>query len=142
MGTEKLSPIQIEIYNVFRQMKEKVSFTEFILAKKIRENNKLEGKKKAGISLSDLLNVIDCLNEEEIFYSIHINSVNEILLKKEQGINELPLEAKQRRQKSEKSMSILTSGDLSGSKAGSRKLGKGHEKRNERKKMSIYGEYD
>ena len=48
------------------------------------------------------------LEEKQIFYSIHINSVNEILLKKESESRELDIEAKRRRQSSEKSMSIPT----------------------------------
>lgn len=142
MEIENLNPVQVEIYKAIKQMAEKATFTEFQLAKKIRENTKFEGKKKAGISLTDILEVVDVLNSEEIFYSIHVNSVNECLLKKETGIVELSLEAKQRRQKSEKSMEIFTSGDFSGKKGKSGKSKIGKEKRNERKKMSIYEDYD
>lgn len=137
-----MTPIQEEIYKAIKQLSEKASFTEFQLAKKIRENTKFEGKKKAGISLADILEVVDTLNSEEIFFSIHVNSVNECLLKKENRIVELPLEAKQRRQKSEKSMEIFTSGDFSGKKGKSGKSKIVKEKRSERKKMSIYENYD
>lgn len=138
---EALSPIQKEIYKAIKQMSERTSFTEFHIAKKIRENTKFDGKKKAGLGLGDLLKVIDCLNEEGLYYSIHINSVNECLLKKEEAVTELALEAKQRRQKSEKSMSIFTSGDVSGGKSKSGK-NSGHEKRSDRKKLSIYENYE
>lgn len=142
---ENLSPVQNEIYNAMKQMSEKASFTEFQLAKKIRENTKFDGKKKAGLSINDLLAAIEVLNSEGIFYSIHVNSVNECLLRKENEASELALEAKQRRQKSEKSMVIFTSGDFVNNKSNSGKggkSGKGPEKRNQRRKLSIYGDYE
>lgn len=139
---ETLNPIQKEIYKAVKQMSERVSFTEFHIAKKIRENTKFDGKKKAGLALADMLKVFECLNEEGVFYSIHVNSVNEILIKKETEAVELPLEAKQRRQKSEKSMSIFTSGDVSAGKSKTGKSGNSHEKRSDRKKLSIYDNYD
>jgi len=143
-NTENLTPVQQEIYKAMTQMSEKASFTGFVVAKKIRENTKFDGKKKAGLSLGDLLTVIDVLAGDGIFYSVHVNSVNECLIKKETEAKELPLEAKQRRQKSEKSMVIFTSGDFAGDKAKSKKSGKpkGDFKRNDRKKLSVYDRYD
>ncbi|MCQ2592637.1 MAG: hypothetical protein MJ188_07610 [Treponema sp.] len=140
-----LNTIQEEIYKAIKQMGEKTSFTEFHIAKKIRENAKLDGKKKAGIALADLMLVIECLGNEQNYYSIHINSVNECLIKKEDKVVELPLEAKQRRQKSEKSMLIITNGDISNANKYAEKApksGKKQQKRNERKKMSIYEDYN
>ena len=137
---ENLTPIQKEIYKAIKQMSEKAQFTEFSLAKKIRENTKFEGKKKAGLSLNDLIICLDVLKSEEIFYSIHINSVNECLLRKESAFSELALEAKQRRQKSEKSMSIFTSGDITNGKKNS--SNNKPKKRSERQKLSIYEDYE
>lgn len=137
---ENLSPVQGEIYKAIEQMKEKSTFTEFVLAKKIRENAKITGKKKAGIGLSDLQIVLESLSEEKIFYSIHINSVNEILLKKEDSFVELPAEQKHRRQASEKSMSIFTNSDVNAAGSGKNPGGKkqnGQKKRSERKSMNI-----
>lgn len=129
----ELNKIQEEIYKAIKQMSEKAQFTEFQLAKKIRENTKFEGKKKAGIALDDVLVALECLKDESLFYSIHINQVNECLFKKEEeDKGDLQLEAKQRRHKSEKSMSILTSGDFT-DKSG----GKSHEKRNNRQKLNV-----
>lgn len=142
MASQNFTPIQKEIYNAIKQMSEKASFTEYNLAKKVRENTKLQGKKKGGIGLADLLTVVNALSLEGIFYSIHINQVNECLLRKETEACELALESKQRRQKSEKSMEIITSGDISGDKSKSTKSKKSFEKRSDRKKMSIYGNYD
>lgn len=133
-----LKPVQAEIYKAISQMKEKASFTEFQIVKKIRENTKFDGKKKAGLSLDDMLIAWECLRNEGVYYSIHINSVNECLFKKEdEDKGELQLEAKQRRRKSEKSMTILTSGDFtSGAGKGGKSAGKNHEKRNNRQKLS------
>lgn len=133
-----LTPIQTEILKAFNQMPEKTSFTEFILAKKVRENIKLDSKKKAGISLNDILTVTEELQNQNIFYSIHINSVNEILIKKENAPFEIPLEAKRRRQASEKSMSILTTGDLNSGGSKKTKI----KKRNETKKININSNFE
>lgn len=136
-----MTPIQIEIEKALEQLSEKATFTEAILAKKIRENNKIDGKKKAGIALLDLQTAICSLEEKQIFYSIHITSVNEILLKKETAATELEIEAKRRRQSSEKSMTILTSGDLkaSGGKSGN---GKKNQKRSDRKSIRVNDDFD
>lgn len=136
-----MTPIQIEIEKALEQLSEKATFTEAILAKKIRENNKIDGKKKAGIALLDLQTAICALEEKQIFYSIHITSVNEILLKKESATTELEIEAKRRRQSSEKSMTILTSGDLkaSGGKSGN---GKKNQKRSDRKSIRVNDDFD
>lgn len=135
-----MTPIQEEIYKAIKQMSEKVQFTEAVIGKKVRENTKLEGKKKAGLSLADIMAATNALADENIFYSIHINSVNECLLKKEVEFKELSLEAKQRRQKSEKSIILITSNDIGKNIAGKSKGKK--EKRSERTKMSIYDDYN
>ena len=49
-----LTPIQKEIVSALEQLKEKSLITEAVLAKKVRENTKIQGKNKAGISLKDL----------------------------------------------------------------------------------------
>ena len=136
-----MTPIQIEIEKALEQLSEKSTFTEAILAKKIRENNKIDGKKKAGIALLDLQTAICSLEEKQIFYSIHITSVNEILLKKGTAATELEIEAKRRRQSSEKSMTILTSGDL---KAGGGKSGNGkkNQKRSDRKSIRVNSNFE
>lgn len=136
-----MTPIQIEIEKALEQLSEKSTFTEAILAKKIRENNKIDGKKKAGISLNDLLPAVSALQEKQIFYSIHITSVNEILLKKENAVTELELEAKRRRQRSEKSMTIITSGDL---KTGGAKSGNGKkvQKHSDRKSIRVNADFE
>lgn len=136
-----MTPIQIEIEKALEQLSEKSTFTEAILAKKIRENNKIDGKKKAGIAFLDLQTAICALEEKQIFYSVHITSVNEILLKKETAATELEIEAKRRRQSSEKSMTILTSGDLkaSGGKSGN---GKKNQKRSDRKSIRVNDDFD
>lgn len=135
------TPIQLEIEKALEQLSEKATVTEAILAKKIRENNKIDGKKKAGVGLGDLIPAVSSLAEKQIFYSIHINSVNEILLKKESESRELDIEAKRRRQSSEKSMSILTSGDLKsgGGKSGG---GKKNQKRSDRKTIRLTDDFE
>ena len=147
-----LTPIQKEIVTALEQMKEKSLITEANLAKKVRENAKISGKNKAGISLKDLEVCIEYLGEnKELPYALHLNSANDILIKKV-GSNEslsgcaqrewklLDGDAKKRRQSSEKSITVLTNGDLRQKASG----GKGLQKRNDRKKMSFrdVGEFE
>ena len=129
-----LTPIQKEIVAALEQMKENSLITEAVLAKKIRENAKIQGKNKAGICLKDLEICIEYLAENnELPYALHLNSANDILIKKEDSYKLLETDAKKRRQSSEKSISVLTSGDLRQKASG----GKSHEKRSDRKKMSF-----
>lgn len=143
-----LTPIQKEIVTALEQMKEKSLITEAVLAKKVRENAKISGKNKAGICLKDLEICIEYLGEnKDLPYALHLNSANDILIKKVESDGEasespssrvaswklLEADAKKRRQSSEKSISVLTNGDLRQKASG----GKGLQKRNDRKKMSF-----
>ena len=140
---QHLTPIQKEIVTALEQMKEKSLITEANLAKKVRENAKISGKNKAGICLKDLEVCIEYLGEnKELPYALHLNSANDILIKKV-GSDESPSnctarewklldgDAKKRRQSSEKSISVLTNGDLRQKASG----GKVAKKRNDRKKI-------
>lgn len=127
-----LTPIQKEIVTAFEQMKEKSLITEANLAKKVRENAKISGKNKAGICLKDLEVCIEYLGEnKELPYALHLNSANDILIKKVDSWKLLAGDAKKRRQSSEKSISVLTNGDLRQKASG----GKVAKKRNDRKKI-------
>ena len=78
-----LSPIQKEISTALEQMKEKALITEAVLAKKVRENAKIQGKNKAGICLKDLEICIEYLAEnKDLPFALHLNSANDILIKK------------------------------------------------------------
>ena len=130
----ELTPIQKEIVTALEQMKEKSLITEANLAKKVRENAKISGKNKAGICLKDLEVCIEYLGEnKELPYALHLNSANDILIKKEEKRKLLDGDAKKRRQSSEKSISVLTNGDLRQKASGE----KGVKKRTDRKKMSF-----
>lgn len=127
-----LTPIQKEIVTAFEQMKEKSLITEANLAKKVRENAKISGKNKAGICLKDLEVCIEYLGEnKELPYALHLNSANDILIKKVDSWKLLDGDAKKRRQSSERSISVLTNGDLRQKASG----GKVAKKRNDRKKI-------
>ena len=139
----ELTPIQKKIVSAIEQMKEKSLITEAVLAKKVRENAKISGKNKAGICLKDLEVCIEYLGENNgLPYALHLNSANDILIKKVGGEESLGSsaagewkllegDAKKRRQSSEKSISVLTNGDLRQKASG----GKVAKKRNDRKKM-------
>ena len=130
-----LTPIQKEIVTALEQMKEKSLITEANLAKKVRKNAKISGKNKAGICLKDLEVCIEYLGENsQLPYALHLNSANDILIKKDDSWKLLDGDAKKRRQSSEKSISVLTNGDLRQKASGGRVA----KKRNDRKKMSFW----
>ena len=88
---------------------------------------------------------IEYLGEnKELLYALHLNSANDILIKKvgsDESLSScaarewklLDGDAKKRRQSSEKSISVLTNGDLRQKASG----GKVAKKRTDRKKMSF-----
>lgn len=137
---EDLTLIQKEIVFELEYLKEKLLITEKFLAKKVREHAKIQGKSKAGICLNDLEICLRYLSEQkQLNFSIHLNSANDIFIKKDDFCKFLENDAKKRRLSSEKSMSVLTSGDLREKSSG----GKIQKKRIERKKLNcrMYEEF-
>ena len=128
----ELTPIQKEIVLALEQLKEKSLITEAILAKKIRENSKIQGKNKAGLCLKDLELCLEHLSQNnQLNFALHLNSANDILIKKEENFKLLESDAKKRRQSSEKSISVLTNSDLQNKKS-AKQLS---QKRTDRKKL-------
>ena len=128
----ELTPIQKAIVLALEQLKEKSLITEAILAKKIRENAKIQGKNKAGICLKDLELCLEYLSQNnQLNFALHLNSANDILIKKEENFKLLETDAKKRRQSSEKSISVLTNSDLQNKKS-AKQLS---QKRTDRKKL-------
>ena len=128
----ELTPIQKEIVLALEQLKEKSLITEAILAKKIRENAKIQGKNKAGLCLKDLEICLEHLSQNnQLNFALHLNSANDILIKKEENFKLLDSDAKKRRQSSEKSISVLTNSDLQNKKS-TKPISK---KRTDRKKL-------
>ena len=128
----ELTPIQKEIVLALEQLKEKSLITEAILAKKIRENAKIQGKNKAGLCLKDLELCLEHLSQNnQLNFALHLNSANDILIKKEENLKLLESDAKKRRQSSEKSISVLTNSDLQNKKS-TKQISK---KRTDRKKL-------
>lgn len=128
----ELTPIQKEIVLALEQLKEKSLITEAILAKKIRENSKIQGKNKAGLCLKDLEICLEHLSQNnQLNFALHLNSANDILIKKEKNFKLLESDAKKRRQSSEKSISVLTNSDLQNKKS-TKQISK---KRTDRKKL-------
>lgn len=128
----EITPIQKEIVLALEQLKEKSLITEAILAKKIRENAKIQGKNKAGLCLKDLEICLEHLSQNnQLNFALHLNSANDILIKKEENLKLLESDAKKRRQSSEKSISVLTNSDLQNKKS-TKQISK---KRTDRKKL-------
>ena len=128
----ELTPIQKEIVLALEQLKEKSLITEANLAKKIRENAKIQGKNKAGICLKDLELCLEHLSQNnQLNFALHLNSANDILIKKEENFKLLESDAKKRRQSSEKSILVLTNSDLQNKKSAKPTS----QKRTDRKKM-------
>ncbi|MBR4386415.1 MAG: hypothetical protein IKP51_07840 [Treponema sp.] len=139
-----LTQIQEEIIRALREMGEKSRFTEAILAKKIRELNKMDSKKKAGIALQDLEAAIFSLEEEgDRPYALTVNSSNELLIERRDEAKQLTAEARQRRLRSEKSMTVLKSTDLE-QRQGKKdaKSANPRQMRTRRENLNIYGDWE
>ncbi|MCR4742471.1 MAG: hypothetical protein K5866_06350 [Treponema sp.] len=139
MNGNELNLLEEKILEALKSLKEKQMFTEAILVKKIRDISNLDGKKKAGLSYKNLEKVVLYLGQEsDIYYSLHLNSANDILIKKAPAASGLSAEARVRRQSSEKTMSILTVSDFSQKKNRSQSKAK----RSERKKINIHSNFE
>lgn len=133
-----LNQIQKEILKALIQLGEKSTYSEYILAKKIRENTKITSKKKAGIGLADLEKVLHYMEENEnIYFALHLNSANDILIEKSTSSLPLSPDAKKRRQSSEKSMAIFSSGDLVPQKSKPK-----NKIRSQRTQINIYSNFE
>ena len=142
-----MNQIQQEIANALVQLSEKSLVTEAAVAKKIRENTKLQGKQKAGLSFADLETAVMYIEENNnLHFALHLNSANDILIKQAESAAGLDGDARKRRLASEKSMSVLTNGDvkkaLEGKSGGAKNGPKPHAKRTDTKKLNINKNYD
>ena len=139
--------IQDEIAKALVQLSEKSLITEAVVAKKIRENLKLEGKNKAGLCFTDIeAAVINIEENNNLHFAVHLNSANDILIKQSEKAAGLEGDARRRRLASEKSMSVLTNGDIKkaqeGKSGGGKNGPKPHSKRTDKKKLNINKNYD
>ncbi len=142
-----MNQIQEEIAAALLQLSEKSLITEALVAKKIRENIKLSGKQKAGLVFTDIEAAIYNIEENNnLHFTLHLNSANDILIKHADLAAGLEGDARKRRLASEKSMSVLTNGDVKKaqeSKSGGGKNGpKPHSKRTDKKRLNVNKNYD
>ncbi len=137
MKNSEISPIQEQIAKALMSLKERSKFTEAVLSKRLREIAKIDQKKKACIALNDLEKAIDFVAANDgVFFTLTVTAANDLLIEKTGEPKPLSLESKQRRQKSEKSVSIFTSNDL---KQNKNKAEKHQSKRTERKSLNVNG---
>ena len=138
-----LNQIQEEIKKALVALGERSRFSEAILAKKIRENTRFDGKKKAGLSLLDIEKASDELFETDgVNYSFMMNSANDLLIERTLDSRRLEGEVRQRRLKSEKSMTLFTNGDFTGAKGEKGGKAKKNGKRADRRKMNVNGDFE
>lgn len=142
-----MNQIQEEIAKAILQLSEKSLITEALVAKKIRDNIKLQGKQKAGLAFTDIEAAILYIEENNnLHFALHLNSANDILIKPSDAAAGLESDARKRRLASEKSMSVLTNGDVKKaqeSKSGGGKNGpKPHSKRTDKKRLNVNRNYD
>ena len=138
-----MNQIQEEIAAALIQLSEKSLITEAILAKKIRENIKLQGKQKAGLVFTDIEAAINYIEENNnLHFALHLNSANDILIKQAETAAGLEGDARKRRLASEKSMSVLTNGDVKTALSGKSEGSKPYKKRTEKKRLNINKNYD
>ncbi len=139
-----MTPIQTEIFKALEAMGDKSKFTDTVLAKKLRETAKIDGKKKAVIALADLMPALDASAEQGRVFAVTVTSANDLLIERSENPKEIPLENKQRRQRHEKSQALFTNGDLQDKS--SKKAGKPakctDKKRTERKSMDVLRVYE
>ena len=139
--------IQDEIAKALVQLSEKSLITEAVVAKKIRENLKLEGKNKACLCFTDIEAAVIYIEENNnLHFAVHLNSANDILIKQSEKAAGLEGDARKRRLASEKSMVVLTNGDVKkaqeGKSGGGKNGPKPHSKRTDKKKLNINKNYD
>lgn len=108
-----MTTIQTELVRALEAMGDRSRFTDAVLAKKLRETCRIEGRKKAVIALSDLLAALQVLEENGRFYSVTVTNANDLLLERAESAKEILLEHKQRRQRHEKSCDLFTNADVS-----------------------------
>ncbi len=142
-----MNQIQQEIAKALVQLSEKNMVTEVVVAKKIRENIKFEGKSKAGLCFQDIEEaVINIEENNNLHYAVHLNSANDILIKQAETATGLEGDARKRRLASEKSMTVLTNGDvkkaLEGKSGGGKNGPKPHSKRTDKKRLNVNKDYD
>lgn len=138
-----MNQIQQEIAKALIQLSEKNLITEATVAKKIRENLKFNGKQKAGLCFQDIEEAAFSIEEtNNLHYSVHLNSANDLLLKQSEKAEGLNADARKRRLASEKSMSVLTNGDVKSALSGKAEGSKPYKKRTEKKHMNVNKNYD
>lgn len=142
-----MNQIQEEIAAALLQLSEKSLITEALVAKKIRENIKLQGKQKAGLAFTDIEAALYYIEENNnLHFALHLNSANDILIKQTDAASGLEGDARKRRLASEKSLSVLTNGDVKKaweSKSGGGKNGpKPHSKRTDKKRLNVNKNYE
>ena len=141
--------IQQEIVKAIIQLSEKSLITEAVIAKKIRENIKLDSKNKAGLAFRDVEEAVFYIEENNnLHFSVHLNSANDLLIKQAEKAEGLNADARKRRLASEKAMSVLTNGDVKkaveNTKQGnSSKNGpKPYKKRTAKVRMNVHRDYE
>ena len=138
-----MTDIQNQIAAALVQLSEKSLITEANLAKKIRDNIKFTGKNKAGLAFRDIEEAVFYIEEKNnLHYGVHLNSANDILLKQEEKACALDADSRKRRLSSEKSMSILTSGDVKSALSGASIGSKPYKKRTDKKRLNIHKNYE
>ena len=138
-----MNQIQQEIAKALVQLSEKSLITEAVAAKKIRENLKFDGKPKAGLCFSDIEAAVYYIEENNnLHYAVHLNSANDILIKQSDAAAGLDADSRKRRLASEKSMSVLTNGDVKSALSGTAAGAKPYKKRTEKKRLNVNRNYD
>ncbi len=138
-----MNQIQEEIAKALVQLSEKSLITEAVAAKKIRENLKFDGKPKAGLCFQDIEAAIFYIEENNnLHYAVHLNSANDILIKQSEAAAGLDTDSRKRRLQSEKSMSVLTNGDVKAALSGSASGSKPYKKRTDKKRLNVNKNYD
>ncbi len=138
-----MTPIQEQIAVAIIELSEKSLITEALIARKIRDNLKFKAKPKAGLAFRDVEEALFYIEENNnLHYALHMNSANDLLLKQEAAAAPLDAQARRRRLSSEKSISLLTSGDVKTALTGQSTGSKPYHKRTEKKRLNLNKDFD
>ncbi|MCR5290607.1 MAG: hypothetical protein K6E51_11495 [Treponema sp.] len=114
MDSSKLTILQQAIATALEKLGDKKApYPDSILAKEIRTTFNIQNKKSASIRIQDIEAAMTFLEESgKGCWSVRLDSVNNILIKKVDSTIYLSQEDKRNRQRTEKTLTLFTENDI------------------------------
>ncbi len=131
----------MELVRAIESMGGKSRFTDSVLSKKLREISRIEGKKRATVSLADLTAATDYLAGTGKIFSVTVTSADDLLIECSETLKDISVESRQRRLRHEKSVEIFTNSDLNQKKSIVKSKKKHKTERTERTSINVYSDF-